>query len=383
MNGGSPTPHPPLAARRRRLDASLDREGLEAVWFARPNSFAWLTGASNVVDRDAPVGVAAAGYDRTDGFRVVSDNIEANRLREESLPAAFAVESVPWYERSLAEAVADRSPTPAAADFEVAGLRQVDPTALRQPLTDADVDAYRVLGSEVATAVESVCLACGPRDTDLAVAADVRRALESRGIAAPVVLVGGGERAGRYRHYTPTTATLGGYALVSVTAQRGGLYASATRTVAFEAPEWLPERHRAAATVEASALAATQRVGSEAETQRVGSEGGTAGDVFEAIQSAYAAVGWPEEWTNHHQGGAAGFAGREWIARPTSEAPVSLPMAYAWNPTVAGAKSEGTVLVDSETIEPLTTTGEWPTIAVDAVGDAANRTLRRPAVLTR
>ena len=363
---------PRLSARRRRLHAYLDREGLEAVWFARPNSFAWLTGASNVVDRDGPIGIAAAGYDRTDGFRVVTDSIEADRLREECLPAAFTVEADPWYERSLAAAVGERSATPAAADFAAPGLDRVDPSALRQPLTDADIVAYRTLGSEVAESVETVCRECRPADTERAVAADVRRALESRGIAAPVVLVGGAERAQRYRHYTPTTAELGAYALVSVTAQRGGLYASATRTVAFEAPEWLAERHRAAATVEASALAATQRVGSE---------GGTAGDVFAAIQSAYAAVDWPEEWQNHHQGGAAGFAGREWIARPTSEAHVALPMAYAWNPTVAGAKSEGTVLVDGETIEPLTTTGEWPTVSVTAVGD--ERAFTRPGILYR
>ncbi len=68
-----------------RLDQYRRAAGLEAVWFARPNSFAWLTGGGdNVVDREGDIGVAAAGYDG-DEVRVVADNIEAPRLRDEEL----------------------------------------------------------------------------------------------------------------------------------------------------------------------------------------------------------------------------------------------------------------------------------------------------------
>mgnify|MGYP000052320591 CR=1 FL=1 len=370
-----PAATPPLAERRERLDRYLDETDLDAVWFARPNSFAWLTGGSNVVDREGAVGVAAAGYDREQGFRVVTDTIEALRLREEEVPDAFAVDAVDWYADSLADAVADRSPTPAAADFDVPGFESVDATALRQPLADADIDRYRAVGADVADCIESVARSITPADTERAVATDLRAELESRGLVAPVVLVGGSERARSYRHYTPTDASVGDYALLSVTAHRGGLYASATRTVAFDAPDWLADRHRAAAQVEATALAATQQAAAA---------GDDAGTVFGAIQDAYAAIGWPDEWTNHHQGGAAGFAGREWIATPDHDAGVFAPMAYAWNPTVQGAKSEGTVLVTDETTEPLTTTDGWPTIEAAAVGGFdGDLTLRRPAVLHR
>ena len=370
-----PPATPPLADRRARFDTYLDATDLAAVWVARPNSFAWLTGGSNVVDREGPVGVAAAGYDREAGFRVVTDTIEAPRLRDEEVPTEFTIDAADWYTDSLAEAVAERSPTPAAADFDVPGFATVDPTTLRQPLADADIDRYRAVGADVAAAIEAVGRSIAATDTEHEVATELRAALEARGLVAPVVLVGGDERAQRYRHYTPTETALGDYALLSVTAHRGGLYASATRTVAFDAPDWLADRHRAAAAVEASTLAATQQVAAD---------GGTAGDVFGAIQQAYAAVDWPDEWTHHHQGGAAGFAGREWIATPDHAARVFTPMAYAWNPTVQGAKSEGTVLVTDDTIEPLTLPDAWPTIdvaAVDAVdGDA---TLTRPAVLHR
>ncbi len=351
-----------------RLDAHLDSRGLAAVWFARPNNFAWLTGGDNVVDRAADSGVGAAGYDG-DTVRVVTDTIEADRLADEQLPDGVAVESFPWHETTLPGYLAAESPRPAAADVPVEGFAGVDASALRQPLTDADLDRYRSLGETVARTVEAVCRDCSPADTEREVAADLRGRLAAAGVDTPVALVGGQSRAGRYRHCTPTDERLDGYALVSVTATRGGLSASCTRTVAFDAPSWLRERHRAAARVEVSALAATRRVGHD---------GGTAGDVFEAIQSAYAAVGHEDEWREHHQGGAAGYAGREWIARPDSDTAVVVPMAYAWNPTVQGAKSEDTVLVTGEGFETLTATGRWPTLTVPALDGV---TLARPAVL--
>ncbi|TKX45327.1 Xaa-Pro peptidase family protein [Halorubrum sp. ARQ200] len=353
-----------LAARTERLDAYLAERGLEAVWFARPNGFAWLTGGDNVVDDDATTGVAAAGYDGE--LRVISDNIEAERLAAEELPDAFAVESFPWHADSLPEAVAERSPAPAAADFDVPGFEAVDGSRLRQPLTDDDVERYRELGREVAAAVETVCRNLEPEDPEYEVAAGIDISLASRDVDTPVVLVGGAERAQSFRHYTPTDAALGDYALVSVTAERAGLYASMTRTVAFDAPDRFEERHRAAARVAATAVRATEAAAAGA-LFRGDEAPDTAGDVFGVIRDAYDAVGFGDEWENHHQGGAAGFAGREWFATPGGDEPVRWPMGYAWNPTVQGTKSEDTHLVAPELTERLTKTGRWPTHEVEPV----------------
>ena len=353
-----------------RLDRYLDENDLEAVWFARPNGFAWLTGGGdNVVSRGGDVGVAAAGYDG-EGIVVVTNNIEAPRLREEELGDDVRVETFQWYEDSLAAAVAAESPSPAAADFGVPGLDRVDATALRQPLTEGQIATYQRLGVDVAEAVESVARNLSAADVELDVAAELRRALEARDVATPVVLVGSGERARSYRHYTPKDVELGEYALLSVTAERDGQFASCTRTVAFDPPEWLGDRTRDAMRVETTALAATRAVGRN---------GGTASDVFEAVQNAYATLGWEGEWRNHHQGGAAGYAGREWIATPTTDAAVRLPTGYAWNPTVQGAKSEDLHLVTDAAVEPMTVTGDWPTVEVSAVDH--DLTLERHAPL--
>ncbi|WP_306058478.1 M24 family metallopeptidase [Natronococcus wangiae] len=360
--------------KRARLERYLETHELDSVWFARPNSFAWLTGGSNVVDRETDAGVAAVGYDGTD-VRILTDNIEADRIAAEELPDldadAVSIERFPWYASSLAEAIAARTDGErVAADVDVPGLERVDPTGLRQPLTERDRERYRELGRRTAAAVESVCRELQSEDTEREVASALRVALSARDIESPVALVGGSDRATRYRHYTPTEAELGDYVLVSVTAERAGLHASCTRAVAFDPPEWLEERHRAAARVETTALAATRTAAAD---------GGTAGDVFGAIRDAYAAVGYECEWEHHHQGGAAGFAGREWIATPEHDAAVESPMAYAWNPTVQGAKSEDTALVTEDEIAVLTTTDRWPTVTASAVDRDVQ--LERPAVL--
>jgi len=357
--------------REDRLDAYLSANDLESVWFARPNGFAWLTGGNNVVDRETPVGVAAAGYDG-DGVTVVTDNIEGPRLAAEELADDVAVHETEWYEDSLAEALRSYAPEPAAADFDVPGFDPVDPTSLRMPLSEDDVEANREVGQTAAAAVEAVCDEVEPGDTEHEVASALRVALSARNLEAPVVLVGGSERAQQYRHYTPQDVEIGDYVLMSVTVERDGLHASLTRTVAFDPPAWLDDRHDAAMTVEATALAATREAAAD---------GDDAGTVFESVQDAYAAVGHEGEWKHHHQGGAAGFAGREWIATPTSDASVETPMAYAWNPTVQGAKSEDTVLVTEDGFEVLTRTGRWPTETVDAVD--RDETVERHGVLTR
>jgi hypothetical protein len=77
-----------------RLDALCDERALEAVWFARPNAFRWLTDGSNVVDREESVGVAAAGYDG-ESVVVITNSIEADRSGDEQLPEGVAVSAFP------------------------------------------------------------------------------------------------------------------------------------------------------------------------------------------------------------------------------------------------------------------------------------------------
>lgn len=343
-----------------RLDELVTERGLTELWFLRPANFAWLTGGGDsTVDRAADIGVAALGYDG-DTVRALTSNNEADRFREEELPSAVPVETFDWHESSLEEAVASASADRAGVDVPtVSGLNPVDASRLRLPFTEPDRQVLERAGRATADAVETVARDVSPGDTERAAAGRLRNELWRRGLESPVVLVGGAERSRRHRHFTPTDEPLGEYALLTVVAVERGVNIAVTRTVDFDAPSWLRERHDDASRVAATAMAATR----EAAT----TEDGTAGDVFAEIRRAYAAVGWEEEWRRHHQGGAIGFESREWTATPSAGTPVEAPAPYAWNPTIRGAKAEDTVLVSSDGIDVVTDTGSWPTAAYEAV----------------
>lgn len=136
---------------RERLDAFLDRNGLDAVWFARPNYFAWVTGGSNVVDAASDVGVAATGY-TGDRLRVVTNNIEADRLADEELPDDAVVDTSPWHGRTSRP----RSST------EV--RRPPRPTSTSPSTTPSRPTSDRVTGSDDRFGADILDGATGPPD---------------------------------------------------------------------------------------------------------------------------------------------------------------------------------------------------------------------------
>jgi len=63
-------------------------------------------------------------------------------------------------------------------------------------------------------------------------------------------------------------------------------------------------------------------------------------DIFKNAISTYKEVGYPDEWKFHHQGGAAGYETRDYIATPDSLQIVQPNQAFAWNPSIKGAKAK-------------------------------------------
>jgi len=83
--------------------------------------------------------------------------------------------------------------------------------------------------------------------------------------------------------------------------------------------------------------------------------GRTLAAAFEDCKRFYAEVGFPDEWRLHHQGGMTGYAAREIIAGTDTFQEIRAGQAFAWNPSITGAKAEETfVLTDDgpEVISP-------------------------------
>ncbi len=313
----------------------MERLHVGAVLLRRPANFAWYTnGADNRVDRSLPVGVASLLV-TGDAEYVVADNIEAARMRDEETPGLEVAEH-PWQEdpsgivRELAGDVALGTDHPFGDARDVSG--EVAP--LRYALDADAIDLYRRAGAATAAAMGE---ATGKVDSGMGeeeVAADLLFACRRRGLAADVILVAADGRIPRYRHPIPKGNPIEHRAMLVVCAEMGGLYVSLTRFVEIEEPDGeIAQRQAACAEILGRMREQATRPWR------------TLAEAFADCRRFYAEAGFPEEWRLHHQGGMAGYATREVVATPETGHEIRPGMAFAWNPSITGAKAEETFVL--------------------------------------
>jgi Xaa-Pro dipeptidase len=323
--------------RRQRLRETMNRLGLEAVLLGLPANFAHYTGgADNRVDHSDPLGVAALLV-TPEAEYVVTDNIEAPRMRGEETPG-FEVVEHPWHEEAAPLYEELSGGASLGADFPLEGARYVSEeiAPLRYVLDAEAIEAYRRAGSETSAAMKDVAASLSPGMTEYEAAANLIAACRKRGLITPVVLVAADERIASYRHPIPRGAPIRRRAMLVVCAELGGLYVSLTRIVHFEEPDGdFERRQRACEEI-------LRRMREEATRPSR-----TLADAFEDCKRFYAEAGFPDEWRLHHQGGMTGYAAREIIAGPETLQEIQAGQAFAWNPSITRAKAEETfVLTD-------------------------------------
>ena len=224
--------------RRQRLLESANRLSVEAILLGLPANFAWYTGgADNRVDHSQPVG-AAVVLVTPEAEYVVTDNIEAPRMREEETPGFEVVEHA-WYEdpTSLYRELAGGAPL--GADFSMENIRDVsEGVAPLRYVLDADaIELYRQAGAETATAMVEAAGSVSSGMTEHEAAANLVAVCRRRGLITPVVLVAADERIAGYRHPIPRGAPVERRVMLVVCAELGGLYVSLTRIVHLEEPD--------------------------------------------------------------------------------------------------------------------------------------------------
>jgi antitoxin VapB len=226
----------------------------------------------------------------------------------------------------------------------------------RHALTPPELERFRQLGRDAGEAVGAFARGLRPGASEAEVARGLNDALAERGIRSVVTLVAADARLPKYRHPVPTALPWERTLMLVTCARRGGLVASLTRIVcAGEVPDELRRRTRAVARVNARLMAATR-------------PGAVGSELYRTAAAAYADEGFPGEERLHHQGGAAGYRTREWVAHPSSAEVVQEGQAFAWNPSITGTKAEETCVTNSEGVEVITTTPDWPQIPATVEG---------------
>ncbi|MGC8628286.1 MAG: M24 family metallopeptidase, partial [Acidimicrobiales bacterium] len=362
-----------VALKLGRVRQWLQRSGYQAVLLTMQANVAWVTGGiDDIIARNEEPGQVWAMVDPERALLLTTNVEEPRLLAELDLErAGFELKVAPWYRPgglgSLAEELAGGRAV--ANDGNGPGSALGDQLAtLRVPLTVQEHARLAELGADCARALEGVMRDWTPEQSEVQVAGRIAAALEELRILPSVLLVGGAERRRAFRHPVPTSSATGQDVLAVIVGVRGGLNVACSRSASAGHPAAdLKARHFAACLVEARMIAATR-------------PGVSWQSALAAGQEAYSEAGYPGEWKAHWQGGPIGYYSREYDVVPGTETaarPVLAGSAFAWNPSVQGAKSEDTFIVGPERAVPVSNTSDWPSLFIETPeGEIA-----RPAVL--
>jgi antitoxin VapB len=343
-----------IKIKKQQLTEFMAQHNLAGILLSLHENIAWAT-AGQVDTRIVIPGTtgAAAVFVRKDGsgFYITTNN-EAPRLHDEEFGGLpFEPVVAPWSDANFAKMARGLAATGTiGADTHEANCTFISLAGLRSQLQPTEIERYRLLGSMTARVVEEVALHLEPGMTEDEMSAMTASLLLQKAILPSVLLMAVDDRILKYKHALARGRRLKQFGMVNLCSRKWGLAISITRFVHFgPMPQQLARGFDAAAQVNAALLHATRA-------------GATSKQLYAVAKDAYAAAGFPGEEELHHQGGAAGYGEREWVATPNGAEVVLNRQAFAWNPSAKGGKAEDTVVLQDGKIEILTETAQLPAV---------------------
>ncbi len=362
-----------IAEKELRVQQLLAAKSLAGVCFFKFMNFSWFTGGgTNRVVTGSEAGCAVILFLENRKYLISPSNEIERIMTEQVADQGFEPVTYYWYEKPIdliRKLAGDKKlgTDLAQPGMELLGL-ELD--RLRFSLTAGEIVKARELAEICSGAVAQGCLSVQSGITEYEIAAGVSQDLLAQGVRPAVMLVGTDQRVFTCRHPVPTAKKLDKYCLISIVGEKYGLHMTLTRSVHLgQLPAELIERMLKVIEVEAAMLVNT-KLGTNSEV------------AFRAGVAAFAKVGYPDEWRNHHQGGAVGYGPREYRAGEGRVEEIYPNQMFGWNPTLQGTKSEETVLVQGNGAPAILTSVPkgWPVVTVSP---APGVTWERPLILER
>jgi len=350
-----------IREKEKRVRDFIKSRDFTGVLLKRQANFSWMTGGGlNLVGITTELGATSLLITKNEKY-VISNNIEAPRMiHEEGLEAqGFIVKTYPWYEEqeaSLVKGLVKEGPFGSDVPFPGAVTAAEDIARLRYSFTPEEVERYRWLGERASLALERTLLETRKGEKESEVVGRLCRDLWMDRIDPVTLMAAADERVFQFRHPIPSERSIGRYLMVSVNARKWGLIVSLTRFLHFgKLPEELKEKYLANVFIDCIFMAATR-------------PGRAARQVLQRGIEAYREKGFPEEWKFHHQGGSIGYTGRDYRTNLKTQDIIQENQAFTWNPSLAGTKSEDTIIASSKGLEMITRPMSYPTLSMMADG---------------
>jgi Xaa-Pro dipeptidase len=356
----------------------MQENDLGGMLFTQVRNVNWITAgrANNQIVLNKDVGGASLLV-MADGEKyLIANGSEAPRMLDESLKGlGYTLKFYPWYEANpvkdvrgdLIKEISGGKRIGSDISYPETVLMDEQFQPLRYQLLPTEIKRYKWICEQTTEAVANVCRRLRPGMSEFEIEAMTSDEIRSRGIMPTVLLIGVDQRIYKYRHAIPFGDTLKEYGMVNVVAEKWGMPVAVTRFVHFgPLPDELKSKLERTAVVNARYEEATR-------------PGVKCSSIWEEMKKWYAEAGYEGEWKKHHQGGAIGYNDREYVIYPGIDKVVHMNQAFAWNPTITGAKVEETILVRQDSIEVLTRAQDWPMINVVLDG----KTYPQPGILIK
>jgi len=356
---------------RARLGDVAQLYGGRSVVVSSSAGVAWATGGlSTPIDRVAASDPVWVVY-RDGEITLVTSSVECERLASEYPldELGLSMVAAPWYENDAHErAVARLVGDDVVSDVAGMGLdASFELVRARLAMCGAELDVLHALAGVATDAVEGVVGRWRPGEqSDRDIASGVVQQLEGHGADAVCLIVGGDDRLRRFRHPMMCGDVPRDAVMVVVVARSLGLHVALTRLADVD-DQRTRELMEKCEIVNEYVRDAT-------------SVGATWGSVYTALGAGYRAVGQPDAWREHFQGGPIGYAQREFELSPESsespwwDEPLAPGCAVAFNPSLSGgAKIEDTYVLGEDSLTCATSTSRWPRLKGPASGAAVFR----------
>ncbi len=340
-----------------KLRELLKKKRKAAALVTRQPNFSWLSCGAEARVALSTEKASASWLVTKDEVYLLANGIEMPRLKSEAIsqikykPLTFEWHKPDGLLEAVKEVVDPKKLLSDSNDLVTRAYPELF-APLRYSLTREEVKRFRYLGKALEASIAATANGIRVEESENEIAAQMSAAAIAVGLTPVVVLVAVDERIRRFRHPLPTGKKLKRHAMLIMCARYQGLIASMTRTVYFgDVPSALESKHKAACTVDVCLQQATKL-------------GAVTGEILNEGIEQYRSVRYGKEWEAHHQGGPCGYLPREYIVTPSTKNKVEAFQPFTWNPTVAGTKSEDTILVTNRGIDLITKSPDWPTVEV-------------------
>jgi Xaa-Pro aminopeptidase len=337
--------------RKQILIGEMLRElGCDGLLGTDPETFSWLTSGANprgILDPEERPFI----YFNPDQRWLIASNVDSQRFFDEELDGlGFQLKEWPWHwsrEQLVADLTFGRK---VACDRPVGSFTMVGDRLrlMRRVLSQYEQACLQVVGPFVSHALEATCRTLKPGETEREIAGQISHRLLHRGLQPLGISVSADGRSKRYRRSGFTSMQVWKYAVMTVTARKYGLCATASRSVSLGPPDAeLRQEFDAAAKVMATYVASTW-------------PDAMPGQILATGKQVYQFAGYEEEWRLTPQGFVTGRAPVEMRLVPKSTSTLHADSAITWNACIGAGQIQDTYLITEGGPKIMTPPELWP-----------------------